>query len=97
MDVLNKYSNFKTVNDNAKRLYNKEVFLSTRKNKKYMIKNDNNKFVHFGQLLPPYEDFTKHLDKRRQESYLKRASKIRGDWKENIYSPNMLSIVLLWT
>ena len=97
MDVLNKYSNFKTVNDNAKRLYGKEVFLSTRKNKKYMIMNDNNKFVHFGQLLPPYEDFTKHLDKRRQESYLKRASKIRGDWKENIYSPNMLSIVLLWT
>ena len=75
MDVLNKYSNFKTANDNAKRLYGKEVFLSTRKNKKYMIKNDNNKFVHFGQL--PYEDFTKHLDKRRQESYLKRATKIR--------------------
>ena len=97
MDVLNKYSNFKTVNDNAKRLYGKEVFLSTRKNKKYMIKNDNNKFVHFGQLLPPYEDFTKHKDKKRQESYLKRASNIRGDWKENIYSPNMLSIVLLWT
>ena len=95
MDVLNKYSNFKTVNDNAKRLYNKEVFLSTRKNKKYMIKNDNNKFVHFGQL--GYEDFTKHLDKQRQELYLKRATKIKGDWKENIYSPNMLSIVLLWS
>jgi len=94
MDVLNKYSNFKTVNDNAKRLYNKEVFLSTRKNKKYMIKNDNNKFVHFGQLK--YEDFTKHLDKQRQELYLKRATKIRGSWKDNIYSPNMLSIVLLW-
>ena len=76
MNELNKYSNFKTVNDNAKRLYGKEVFLSTRKNKKYMIKNDNNKFVHFGQL--PYEDFTKHLDKQRQESYLKRASNIRG-------------------
>ena len=94
MDVLNKYSNFKTVNDNAKRLYGKEVFLSTRKNKKYMIMNDN-KFVHFGQL--GYQDFTKHKDKKRQESYLKRASKIRGDCKENIYSPNMLSILLLWT
>ena len=94
MNELNKYSNFKTVNANAKRLYNKEVFLSTRKNKKYMIKNDNNKFVHFGQLK--YEDFTKHLDKQRQELYLKRATKIRGSWKDNIYSPNMLSIVLLW-
>ena len=95
MDVLNKYSNFKTVNDNAKRLYGKEVFVSTRKNKKFMIMNDNNKFVHFGQL--GYEDFTKHLDKQRQEFYLKRATKIKGDWKENIYSPNMLSIVLLWS
>ena len=95
MNELNKYSNFKTVNDRAKRLYNKEVFLSTRKNKKYMIMNDDNKFVHFGQLK--YEDFTKHLDKQRRELYLKRATKIRGYWKENIYSPNMLSIVLLWT
>ena len=94
MNELNKYSNFKTVNDRAKRLYNKEVFLSTRKNKKYMIMNDDNKWVHFGQL--GYSDFTKHLDKQRQELYLKRATKIKGHWKENIYSPNMLSIVLLW-
>jgi hypothetical protein len=95
MNELNKYSDFDTVNANAKRLYNKEVFLSTRKNKKYMIMNDNNTFVHFGQL--PYTDFTKHLDEQRRELYLKRASKIKGEWKTNIYSPNMLSIVLLWT
>ena len=31
MNELNMYSNFKTVNDNAKRLYGKEVFISTRK------------------------------------------------------------------
>ncbi len=51
MNELNKYSNFKTFNERgtAKRLYIKEVFLSTRKNKKFMIKNDNNKWVHFGQ------------------------------------------------
>ena len=95
MNELNKYSDFKTVNDNAKRLYDKEVFLSTRKNKKYMIMNDDKKWIHFGQL--GYEDFTKHLDEQRRELYLKRASKIKGDWKTNIYSPNMLSIVLLWT
>ena len=95
MNELNKYSDFKTVNDNAKRLYGKEVFVSTRKNKKFMIMNDNNKWIHFGQL--GYEDFTKHLDEQRRELYLKRASKIKGDWKTNIYSPNMLSIVLLWT
>ena len=95
MNELNKYSNFKTVNDNAKRLYGKEVFVSTRKNKKFRIMNDNNHWVHFGQL--PYTDFTKHLDEQRRQLYLKRASKIKGDWKTNIYSPNMLSIVLLWT
>ena len=95
MNELNKYSNFKTVNDNAKRLYGKEVFVSTRKNKKFMIMNDNNKWIHFGQL--GYEDFTKHLDEQRRELYLKRASKLKGDWKTNIYSPNLLSIVLLWT
>ena len=95
MNELNKYSDFKAVNDNAKRLYGKEVFVSTRKNKKFMIMNDNNKWIHFGQL--GYEDFTKHLDEQRRELYLKRASKLKGDWKTNIYSPNLLSIVLLWT
>ena len=95
MNELNKYSDFKTVNDNAKRLYGKEVFVSTRKNKKFMIMNDDKKWIHFGQL--GYEDFTKHLDEQRRELYLKRASKLKGDWKTNIYSPNLLSIVLLWT
>ena len=95
MNELNKYSDFKTVNDNAKRLYGKEVFVSTRKNKKFMIMNDDKKWIHFGQL--GYEDFTKHLDEQRRELYKKRASKLKGQWKENIYSPNMLSIVLLWT
>ena len=95
MNELNKYSDFNTVNANAKRLYGKKVFVSTRKNKKYMIMNDDNKWIHFGQMN--YEDFTKHKDKQRQELYLKRASKIKGEWKTNIYSPNILSIVLLWT
>ena len=95
MNELNKYSDFKAVNDNAKRLYGKEVFVSTRKNKKFMIMNDDKKWIHFGQL--GYEDFTKHRDKQRRELYLKRASKLKGDWKTNIYSPNLLSIVLLWT
>ena len=61
-----------------------------------MIMNDNNKWVHFGQL--GYSDFTKYPhDEDRRRLYLARATKIKGNWKENIYSPNMLSIVLLWT
>ena len=91
---LRKYSNFQTVHIKANKLYKRDVFLSTRKDKKYMIMNDNNKWVHFGQL--GYEDFTKHLDEQRRETYLKRAIKIKGNWKDNQFSPNNLSINLLW-
>jgi Family of unknown function (DUF5754) len=94
MDNLLKYSNFKTVQKKANKLYNRDVFLSTRKDKKYMIMDDNNKWVHFGQL--GYQDFTKHLDEQRKENYLKRATKIKGNWKDNQFSPNNLSINLLW-
>jgi len=47
MENLKKYSNFQTVNKKANKLYNRDVFLSTRKDKKYMIMNDNNKWVHY--------------------------------------------------
>ena len=94
MENLAKYSNFQTVNKKANKLYNRNVFLSTRKDKKYMIMDDNNKWVSFGQL--GYQDFTKHLDQNRRESYLKIASKIKGNWKDNPFSPNNLSINLLW-
>ena len=60
-----------------------------------MIMDDNNKWVHFGQL--GYSDFTKSRDENKKRLYLTRATKIKGQWKTNIYSPNMLSIVLLWT
>lgn len=71
------------------------LYISTRKDKKYMIYNDKGKAVHFGSLS--YEDFTKHNDKERQKRYLARATKIKGDWKNDKYSPNNLSIHLLWS
>lgn len=43
-----------------------------------------------------YEDYTKHNDPERRLRYLARATKIKGDWKNNPYSPNNLSIRLLW-
>jgi hypothetical protein len=43
-----------------------------------------------------YEDYTKHKDPVRRQAYLKRATKIKGDWKDNKYSPNNLSINILW-
>ena len=72
-----------------------ELFISNRKNKKYMILNpESNKFVHFGSLA--YEDFTKHNDLQRQKNYIIRASNIKGDWRSDKFSPNNLSLYLLW-
>ena len=91
---MNRVSDIKTVNKLSKIIYEKPVEPSTRKNKKYMILNDDNKYVHFGDSR--YEDFTKHQDLERLKNYLSRASKIKGNWRNNKYSPNNLSINLLW-
>ena len=88
------HSDFKIVNSKAMQIYGKPVFVSTRKDKKFMIMNDNNKFIHFGQL--GYDDFTKHKDEQRRQAYLARANKIKGNWIQDKYSPNNLSIKLLW-
>jgi len=93
LNQLKEVSNIKTVKKRAKEIYNADVYPSTRKGKKYMIW-DGLKWIHFGSIL--YSDWTKHGDPVRRESYLKRASKIKGNWKENPYSPNFLAINLLW-
>ena len=97
-EQLLKVSNPKKVIENAIKYFNDpniEINLSTVKNKKYMIMNmDTMKKVHFGHI--DYQDFTKHNDLKRREAYLNRAYNIRGKWMENKYSPNNLSIALLW-
>jgi hypothetical protein len=59
------------------------------------------KFVHFGAM--GYLDYTKYIQlydikiaNEHRRRYLKRALKIRGNWQNNPYSPNYLSILLLW-
>lgn len=96
MEEINKVSNPHIVLELLHEYYgiDKELEISTRKNKKYMVKNKEGKYIHFGSLL--YEDFTKHNNLERRTNYLARASKIKGDWAKDIYSPNMLSIILLW-
>jgi hypothetical protein len=81
---------------NAKSFLGNDVIIlpSTRKNKKFMILKPDNKYVHFGDSR--YEDFTQHKDVDRQQKYLNRSSKIKGNWKDNKYSPNNLSINILW-
>jgi hypothetical protein len=95
MDI-NDYSDVEKAQENAKRYLGKDTILyrSTRKNKKFMVHNKVNQFVHFGQM--GYEDFTYHQDKIRQKNYLTRATHLRGNWKSNKYSPNNLSIHILW-
>jgi hypothetical protein len=87
------YSNPKIVYQKAKSIFgnNIDIKLSTRKDKKYMILNDDNKWVHFGEM--GYEDYTKHNDIERLINFKKRKSK----WKNaNKYSPAFLSYFLLW-
>lgn len=73
---------------------NVKLYISTRKNKKYMVMRPEGTWSHFGQL--PYEDYTKHRNELRRIRYLQRAANIRGNWAEDPYSSNMLSINLLW-
>ena len=91
---MNQVSDIKKVNKLSRMIYNKNVEPSTRKNKKYMIMNEDHKYIHFGDLR--YEDYTKHQDLKRLNNYLSRATKIKGNWKKDIYSPNILAINLLW-
>jgi hypothetical protein len=93
--MLDYYSDIKEVQKKAKKYLGKEVQPSTRKDKKFMVYDDNNrKWVHFGQM--GYEDFTRHRDPIRRERYRKRAFNIKGNWRDNPYSPNNLSINILW-
>ena len=72
-----------------------KLYPASNPNKKYKIFDPkNNTWVNFGQM--GYEDYTKHNDKDRRERYLKRALKIKGNWQNNPFSPNNLSINLLW-
>lgn len=94
-DELLKYSNPEIVAQRLEEyLPGTQLYISSRANKKYMIQRPQGGWSHFGQI--PYEDFTLHGDPVRRERYLKRAMAIRGDWKKDEYSPNALSIVLLW-
>jgi hypothetical protein len=101
--MLSNVSNPKLVYERTRQLYGNDVIIneSTRKDKKYMILDTNtNKYIHFGSLN--HLDYTKYIQygleiaNEHRSRYLKRALKIRGDWKENEYSPNNPSLYLLW-
>lgn len=88
------YSNPIKVLHNAKKIYGDDVEIdySTRNDKKYMIRNpNNNKWIHFGAY--GMEDYTKHKNKKRRESFLRRNHK----WADlPLYSAGFMSFHLLW-
>ena len=97
MNSINTFSNPKEVFEKAKKYLGRNAIikLSDKESKKYMVLNpESNKWIYFGQM--GYEDFTKHQDPIRRERYLKRTANMKGDWKDNKYSPNNLSRNILW-
>lgn len=65
--------------------------------KPYKLELNNVKFGRDG-----YSDYVQNLlnnspdAESKRKSYLSRATKIKGDWKSNKYSPNNLAIKILW-
>ena len=95
-DAIWIFSNPKIAQEKAFEYYGPDAILnrSNTRNKKYCILTPENKLINFGQM--GYEDYTKHNDELRRINYINRTSKIRGDWKQNKYSPNNLSRTILW-
>ena len=90
---VSKYSNPHEVSKKALQLgFTQPIQLSTRKDKKYMIFH-NNTYIHFGQMNPPMEDFTKHKNIRRRDLFRTRNHKWADAPK---YSARNLSYHLLW-
>jgi hypothetical protein len=88
-----KYSNPTEVYRRASKYLGKtaKIGLSPKRDKKYRVITPDGRTVHFGQM--GYEDYTRHLNRRRRKNYLTRSAGIHGDSK---YSANQLSRHILW-
>ena len=93
MEKICKVSNPKMVLKQLEKYYGDEVdlYLSTSKNKKYMVFDEDGKKIHFGDLR--YVDYTKTKNKLKRDSFRNRNKK----WKDaDKYTPAHLSYYLLW-
>ena len=72
-NTMNEFSNIQEVQRIANKYDLGKIFPSTRKNKKYMVKNPDGKMVHFGAL--GYADDTGHKDKERRKRFRTRNHK----------------------
>lgn len=92
-EELLKYSNPKRVRALVKQYLGDDVklYVSTRKNKKYMVIDPEDNKIHFGQM--GMEDYSKHMDLKRRELFMTRNKR----WKDApMWSPAYLSYYLLW-
>lgn len=79
----------------------RSLTFSNRKNKKLKILDPNKKkYIHFGDSrYKDYIIYTLLNDANRnvyRMKYISRATGIKGEWIYNIFSPNYLSISILW-
>jgi hypothetical protein len=88
---LKMYSNILIVQKKAKKLGLNPVEISSRKDKKYMIHDNQGHVKHFGAW--GYTDFTKTKDEDKRANFRRRNHM----WKDAPeYSPANLSYNLLW-
>jgi len=93
MEKICEVSDPELVLKQLKKYYGDEVdlYLSSSKNKKYMVFDKEGKKVHFGDLR--FSDWTKHKDKQKRNNFRNRNKK----WKDaDEYTPAHLSYHLLW-
>lgn len=90
---LEQYSNPSIVQQMAHRFLGNDVtvYYSTRKNKKYMVKTPQGKWVHFGEM--GYSDYTRTHDNIKRAMFRTRNAKWATAPK---WSPAWLSYYLLW-
>jgi hypothetical protein len=84
---------FKSVEKALHKYYGKDVDLyeSTRKDKKFMIKNPEGKWIHFGQK--GYSDWHLHKDPIRRDRFKTRNARWANAEK---WTPAHLSFYILW-
>ena len=93
MEKLCEVSNPEIVLKQLKKCYGDDVdlYLSTSKNKKYMVFDEDGRKVHFGDLR--FSDWTKHKDKQKRNNFRNRNRR----WKDaEKYTSAHLSYYLLW-
>ena len=92
-EEIKKYSNPIEALKKIKKLLGEDVklFISTRKNKKYMVENPSGQMVHFGFF--GMEDYLKHKNKLRRDRFRIRNKK----WAmADKWTPAWLSYHILW-